>query len=127
MAAQIILTISLFGIYAAEMYLEGSENRLGECEGLLWLLSSCGLSMEYRERPEHLNFKVKAAKTVLEGCYFFRLFERKNNRGRSFSVYEIGEHRVHLKRVRSLAKIYCTQEADKSTGPHITQYLNVSS
>ena len=104
MAAQIILTISLFGIYAAEMYLEGSENRLGECDGLLWLLSSCGLSMEYRERPEHLNFK--AAKTVLEGCYFFRLFERKNNRGRSFSVYEIGEHRVHLKRVRSLAKIY---------------------
>ena len=111
MAAQIILTISLFGIYAAEMYLEGSENRLGECEGLLWLLSSCGLSMEYRERPEHLNFK--AAKTVLEGCYFPRLFERKPTEE---GVFLIGEHRVPLNKVRSPAKIYCAQEADKSTG-----------
>ena len=57
MTAQRFLTISLFGIYAAGM-LEGLENSLRECEGLLWLLSSCWLSMEYRERQEHLNFKA---------------------------------------------------------------------
>ena len=114
MAAMKMLTIALLGNNVAGKSLEGVESEFGECRGLVRLVSPCGLPLEYKETKAHINFK--AATAVLEGCGCFRLFERKNSKGRSLFINMIGEHSVPLKRVRSIAKVSCPQESDKTDG-----------
>ena len=85
-----------------------TENNLADCQGLVRLISPDGVTQEFRESKKQI--KSKATKAVLEGCGCFRLFERKHQRGRSFYVNKIGEQEVPLARVRSLARVNCSNE-----------------
>ena len=113
-----IFTLTLCYILVHGKTIEGADNKLGQCKGLIRLISPCGLSLEYRKDRAHINFK--AAKAVLEGCGCYRLHERKNYRGKTYHVNTIGEHKVPLKRVRSIAKVPCSSESmvSKDMLPH---------
>ena len=92
--------------------LEGPEGEFGECKGLVRLISPQGMIQEYSEDKKQIKFK--AAEAVLVGCGCFRLFEKKNMRGRSFYVNKFSEHSVPLHRVRSLTKVDCSDEQEAS-------------
>eukprot|EP00092_Neocalanus_flemingeri_P031759 GFUD01034499.1.p1 GENE.GFUD01034499.1~~GFUD01034499.1.p1 ORF type:complete len:167 (+),score=26.65 GFUD01034499.1:140-640(+) len=104
-----ILICSLLIVSAYGQAIVGQENGKGDCKGLLKLISTAGDVEEYTEDQRDLN--VKPAKAILEGCACYRLFERKNKRGRSYYVNKIGEHSIPLKKVGSLAIVPCSREA----------------
>ena len=49
--------------------------------------------------PEHRHY-----------VWIFRVFERRNGRGRSADIKEVGETKINFKKVRSLMKIPCWDE-----------------
>eukprot|EP00092_Neocalanus_flemingeri_P054919 GFUD01064763.1.p1 GENE.GFUD01064763.1~~GFUD01064763.1.p1 ORF type:complete len:109 (+),score=29.38 GFUD01064763.1:109-435(+) len=103
-----ILIWTLLVISAHGESIKGEENDSGEeCKGMIKLISSAGHVKEYKEDQEHMH--VKASKVVLKGCECYRLYERKENRGRSYFVNKIGEHNIPLKKVGSLAKVPCSR------------------
>ena len=87
--------------------LEG-RGRNSECEGSLRLVSPCGLAHKYKGNTPHIGFN--AAMAVLKGCGCYRLHERRNYRGKSFTVTKHGRHVVTLKKVRSISKITCSSD-----------------
>ena len=93
--------------------LDGPPGEFGECKGLVRLISPQGMIQEYSEDKKQIKFK--AAQAVLVGCGCFRLFEKKHMLGRSFYVNKFGEHSVPLHRVRSLARVDCS-DVDESSG-----------
>ena len=84
--------------------LEG-RGRNSECEGSLRLVSPYGLAHKYVENTPHIRFN--AAMAELKGCGCYRLHERKNYRGKSFTLTKHGRHVVTLRKVRSISKIAC--------------------
>ena len=85
--------------------IEGSDRLLSQCEGQIKLFTDSGEVRVFREAERKTNLAVNTA--VLEGCGCFRLFEKKNFRGRSYQVKNMGEHKIGLRRVRSLFKTTC--------------------
>ena len=97
-----------FCLLAEGESLVGQKRFLRKCEGSLRLVSPCGQSHKYLEKTPHIRFK--AAMAVLEGCGCYRLHERKNYRGKSFTLTKHGRHAVTLKKVRSISKISCSSD-----------------
>ena len=61
---------------------------------------------------EELEESLTVQKAVLEGCGdCFRLFEKKNGRGRSYFVNRRGDHTITLGKVRSIRKVACSNMA----------------
>ena len=49
-------------------------------------------------------------RAVLQGCGCFVLYHKKKGEGESFYVDRAGEHRIPLKKVRSMYRVQCHQE-----------------
>ena len=115
--------VAMFCISVTCKTIEGPERRVGQCKGTIRLISPCGLIQDYRKDVAHINFK--AAKAVLEGCGCYRLHERKNYRGRTFTVDTQGEHKVLLRRVRSVAKVSCSRATLSKRMLPVDAYVSV--
>ena len=103
--------------------LEGQGRDLAECEGSLSLVSPCGVTLKYQENTPHIRFN--AAKAVLEGCGCYRLYERKNYRGKSFAVTERGSHVVTLRKVRSISKVSCSPPVRARENSHNVPHVAI--
>ena len=83
----------------------------GECAGSITLHHG-DQEVKITEGVEELEKSLVVEKAVLVGCGdCFRLFEKKNGRGRSYFVNRSGEHTVPLRKVRSVRKIPCSNQA----------------
>ena len=101
--------MTFFAISAYGQAIKGKEYDIGECKGLIQLISSAGDVEEFKENQ--LDIDVKATKAILKGCGCYRLYQRKDKRGRSYYVNKIGEHSIPLRKIGSLAKVPCSREA----------------
>ena len=83
----------------------------GECDGSISLHHGDEKSI-FSDGVEVLEESLTVRKAVLEGCGgCFRLFQKKNGRGRSYFVNRMGEHTISLGKVRSIHKVACSNMA----------------
>ena len=106
-----VLLLILFAAYSAGFSVVGYLRKLGHCEGRLELISRKNLKVVYTKTSTKMLFKP--TKAILTGCQCFRLFERRNGKGRSFLLDTLGETSVPLRRVRSLYKVSCDRSKNK--------------
>ena len=102
---------------------EGQKRYLTECEGSLRLVSPCGVSHKFQDNTPHIRFN--AAQAVLEGCGCYRLYERKNYRGRSVAVTEGGTHVITLRKVRSISRISCSPPSKTTENIHRVSHVAI--
>ena len=114
---------AIFCLMVEGKTLEGQSRDLADCEGSLSLVSPCGVAHNYQENTSHIRFN--AAKAVLEGCGCYRLHERKNYRGKSFTVAARGRHVVTLRKVRSISKISCSPPVRTRKNSHSVPHLAI--
>ena len=96
-----------------------SADVVSSLQSLLSPDSECAGSLTLHEGEHWANFtdgilygSVKVDKAVLVGCGdCFRLFEKKNGRGRSYFVNRSGEHTIPHRKVRSIHKVPCSNMA----------------
>ena len=55
---------------------------------------------------------------VLQGCGCYRLFNRKNFRGRSYLADKEGLHTVDFNRIKSVQKVTCDSQFDPVRNDH---------
>ena len=84
----------------------GQERRTGFCSGSIKMVSPSREVAVFRDVEGNIN--MKASIVSVEGCGCYRLFEKKNYRGRSYHADRMGEHRIHLRKVKSLLKVPCS-------------------
>ena len=88
-----------------------SDVTTGECVGSITLHTG-EKTLKFTEGVEELEESVTVEKAVLEGCGdCFRLFKKKNGRGKSYFVNRRGEHTITMGKVRSIRKVSCSNMA----------------
>jgi len=65
---------------------------------------------------------LRVTTVIKEGCGCFRLHDGASGRGRSVTLVENGEHKLTIKRVKSLYKISCSDEIDDAEDVEDTVY-----
>merc|ERR1711936_1514504 len=88
-------------------FIDAEDTDKGECKGSLTLLNSAGDIIEIKEDTAI----TKVEKATVEGCGCYRLYERKNKRGRSYYINKNGEHILPLRTVGSIALAPCSKAA----------------
>ena len=101
----------LFLSFSSADVVSTSSISSGECVGSITLHRG-EQAVRFTEGVEELQESMKVDKAVLVGCGdCFRLFEKKNGRGKSYFVNRSGEHNIPLRKVRSLHKVACSNMA----------------
>ena len=83
----------------------------GECAGSITLHQG-EQAVRFTEGVEEMEESMMVDRAVMVGCGdCFRLFDKKNGRGKSYFVNRSGEHNIPLRKVRSLHKVACSNMA----------------
>ena len=106
----ILLCISFLSLSRAD-FVATSDVTTGECVGSITLHTG-EHTIKFTDGVEELEESMTVEKAVLEGCGdCFRLFKKKNGRGKSYFVNRRGEHTITMGKVRSIRKVSCSNMA----------------
>eukprot|EP00090_Calanus_glacialis_P018359 TRINITY_DN28483_c0_g1_i1.p1 TRINITY_DN28483_c0_g1~~TRINITY_DN28483_c0_g1_i1.p1 ORF type:complete len:152 (-),score=54.11 TRINITY_DN28483_c0_g1_i1:65-520(-) len=101
----------LFLSFSSADVVSTSSLSSGECAGSITLHQG-EQAVRFTEGVEEMEESMMVDRAVMVGCGdCFRLFEKKNGRGRSYFVNRSGEHTIPLRKVRSIHKVPCSNMA----------------
>ena len=75
-----------------------------DCRGTLTFRNGSGL---INVNESQLNIEIISRRVILNGCGCFRLFEKRNWKGKSQLIKSHGWQRIVIKTVKSITKIKC--------------------
>ena len=75
-----------------------------DCRGTLTFRNGSGLT---NVNESQLNIKIMSTRVMLSGCGCFRLFEKRNGKGKSQLIKRQGWQKIALKTVKSITNIIC--------------------
>ena len=75
-----------------------------DCRGTLTFRNGSGLT---NVNESQLNIKIMSTTVLLNGCGCFRLFEKRNGKGKSQLIKRHGWQRIVIKTIQSITKIKC--------------------
>eukprot|EP00092_Neocalanus_flemingeri_P051808 GFUD01060374.1.p1 GENE.GFUD01060374.1~~GFUD01060374.1.p1 ORF type:complete len:110 (-),score=18.18 GFUD01060374.1:275-604(-) len=100
-----LLIFVLFISSGTGQMIVGADMTTEFCNGSIKLYSAFGEVAVFTEVQSKMMIKAHTA--LVEGCGCYRLYERKNYRGRSYHANRREEHHIGLRRVKSLALVPC--------------------
>jgi hypothetical protein len=92
---------STSGIYP--QVFEDQRSR-SDCRGTLTFRNGSGL---INVNESQLNIEIISRRVILNGCGCFRLFEKRNGKGKSQLIKRHGWQKIVIKTIKSITKIKC--------------------